>query len=108
MPHLGINSVDENQAAGTAAALSALLNRSALETAGSFFPSSGLEVLKKTAMGAHGHIAIATNSVERAVFQLERRGAAFNHDMAGKDSTGHEYIFFRDEIAGFGVHLVQK
>lgn len=106
--HLGINSIDEKQAAGTALALSALLGSSAVETTGSFLPAPGLEVLKKIAMGTHGHIAIATNSIERAVFQLERRGAVFNHEMAGKDATGHEYIFFRDEIAGFSVHLLQK
>lgn len=34
--------------------------------------------MKKQGRGTHGHIAIATNYIERAIYHLEKRGFEFD------------------------------
>ena len=58
--------------------------------------------------GTHGHIAIQTNSVDRAVYHLSRRGVAFDQSTAQYDKDGSlKFIYLADEIDGFAYHLVK-
>lgn len=60
-------------------------------------------------LGKLGHIAIGTNSVERAMFQLERKGVKFNHEEYKSMKNGKVVaIYLEQEFGGFAVHLVQK
>ena len=49
------------------------------------------------------HIAIGTNTLPRAIAYFKSRGFEFNEETASPKA-----IYFKDEIAGFAVHLVQK
>ena len=64
---------------------------------------------KSKGLGAHGHIAMATNSIARACAWLERKGVAVDLNSAKKDPTGALVaVYLTDEINGFAVHLLQK
>jgi 2-dehydro-3-deoxyphosphogluconate aldolase/(4S)-4-hydroxy-2-oxoglutarate aldolase len=66
-------------------------------------------VLKIAAPGEHGHIAIGTNSVLRATAFLQRNGVEFDPASAKKDANGNIFaIYLKEEILGFGVHLLQR
>jgi len=77
--------------------------------AGSVFAGDSIEAVKNPAPGAHGHIAIATNSIVRAMAHLERSGVVFDYANAKKDADGNVIaIYMQEEILGFAVHLLQK
>ena len=74
----------------------------------SVFSSSALELMNEKGPGTHGHIAIATNSVDRAVYHLSRRGVKFDMSTATYDDKGNmKFIYLADEINGFAYHLVK-
>ena len=102
LEHIGINSGTPEQAAADAKKL-ALLTGLPTQDRGTVavFVGGEYEVMKNANRGTHGHIAIATNSVARAVWHLERRG--FEFEPAGQGPR-----YFKGEIAGFAVHLAQK
>ena len=100
--HIGINSGTPEQAEQDAKKFALLTGLPMAEHGPiSYFVGDEYELMKNTNRGTHGHIAIATNSVERAVWHLQRRG--FEFEPAG---LGPRYI--QGEIGGFGVHLQQK
>ena len=61
-------------------------------------------------LGKNGHIAIATNYIERAMNYLENvLGVEFAKETAKRDDKGVlKAIYLKEEIGGFAVHLVQK
>ena len=68
-----------------------------------FCGSRAIEIMKKQYLGKNGHIAIGTNTLPRAIAYFKSRGFEFNEETASPKA-----IYFKDEIAGFAVHLVQK
>lgn len=65
--------------------------------------------MKSPYLGKNGHIAVATNYIDRAVNYLSMKGVAFNEESAKRDAKGNlTAIYLKDEIGGFAVHLVQK
>ena len=65
--------------------------------------------MKKPGRGVNGHIAIAANSVDRAVYHLGRRGVEFLEDSRVTDGKGRtKAIYLKQELSGFAIHLVQK
>ena len=105
---IGINSADEKTAKSTADTLSGIFSFPANEGNKSFFVSPELEIMKNTGRGKMGHIAIKTNSVDRAVYHLERRGVKFDYSTATYDASGAmKFIYLADEINGFAYHLVK-
>ena len=86
-----------------------LFGFTAKEGNSSIFNGTEVELMKSPYLGKNGHIAISTNSVDRAVAFFERKGVAFNPDSAKYDAKNSlKAIYFADEICGFAVHLVQK
>ena len=58
-------------------------------------------------VGRCGHIGLQVTSVKRAVRFFESQGFEFNYDTATTDDKGNmNFIYFKDEIGGFGIHLV--
>jgi 2-dehydro-3-deoxyphosphogluconate aldolase/(4S)-4-hydroxy-2-oxoglutarate aldolase len=106
--HIGINA-SGGEAAACASQLASLFGFARREGPLSVFAGDAIEVVKGNAPGTHGHIAIATNSVTRAIAHLERSGVAFNHASAKKDASGKVVsVYLKEEILGFAVHLVQR
>jgi len=109
LAHVGIGTRNEEEAIKAANFFSAMFGFPIKDGNSSVFAGDGIEVLKTDAPGTNGHIAIGTNSVLRAVAYLERNGVAFDHANAKKDAKGDVFaIYLKDEVLGFGVHLLQK
>ncbi|MGI6161850.1 MAG: bifunctional 4-hydroxy-2-oxoglutarate aldolase/2-dehydro-3-deoxy-phosphogluconate aldolase [Christensenellales bacterium] len=106
--HIGINTENDEEARRVANMFAAMFNFPIKEGSSSVFASSGIEVMKSPFLGAKGHIAIRTNSIERAMHFLEGKGFAFNMESEKKNAAGKTIaIYFKDEIAGFALHLLQ-
>ncbi|MCL2126738.1 MAG: bifunctional 4-hydroxy-2-oxoglutarate aldolase/2-dehydro-3-deoxy-phosphogluconate aldolase [Treponema sp.] len=106
--HTGINSGDNDAAAKAAEFFSGVFGFAPRETAASVFSGGALEFVKTAAAGTHGHIAIGTNSVQKAAAWLERRGVALDYAGAKKDQDGNIFaIYLKEEILGFAVHLLR-
>ena len=108
LAHIGINSADETAAERTADALSLLTSVSKEEKSASVFVGS-VEVMKQDGRGTKGHIGYNTPDVARAKFHLEQRGFAFDESTAKYTAEGRlKFIYLKDEIGGFAVHLVKR
>ena len=108
--HIGINCADEAEAAKTAEMIGNLLSMAVKPGNSSIFVGKKeFEIMKQPGRGTHGHIAILTNSVDRAIYHLGLRGVKFDMDSkkVGKDGKATA-IYMADEIAGFAIHLVQR
>ena len=103
LAHVGINCGDAGEAEQTAKALCAIFGFE--YKAGNFsdFAGKAVECMKKPGRGAHGHIAIAANSVDRAVYHLGRQGVEFD-----ESTRKPKAIYLKGEVGGFAIHLVQK
>lgn len=108
LKHVGINSGNADQALKDATLLSRLLDCPVREGNKSTFAGVAFECMKTVGRGHNGHVAIATNSIERARWHLERRGFAFDDDSIGVKDGKITAIYLKDEIAGFAFHLLQK
>ena len=105
--HVGINPCGET-AEGTAKILGDYFSFGSKATSKSLFVSPELEIMTAKGLGTHGHIAIETNNVDRAVYHLERRGVKFDYSTATYDDKGAmKFIYLADEINGFAYHLVK-
>ena len=72
--HIGINCADEAEAAKTAETIGSLLSMAVKPGNSSIFVGKKeFEIMKKPGRGTHGHIAILTNNVDRAIYHLGQR-----------------------------------
>lgn len=107
--HVGINTTGADVAAKEADKLAALLGVAVDDKEQSIFVNNLFEVMKFDGRGTHGHIAIQTNYMERAIYHLEKRGFTFDEESKLFDANGNlVLIYLKDEIGGFGIHLSQK
>lgn len=107
--HVGVNAEDADQAMGIAKLFGSALQQEVRPTPISVFAGDLVEVMSGTGRGMHGHIGIACNYVDRAVAYLEAKGIEFNYDTARYNERGAlNFIYLKEEIGGFGVHLAAK
>ena len=107
--HIGINCADEAEAAKTAEVLGSLLSMAVKPGNSSIFVGKKeFEIMKKPGRGTHGHIAILTNNVDRAIYHLGLRGVKFDMDSKNVKDGKTIAIYMADEVAGFAIHLVQR
>ncbi len=106
--HVGINSTKEN-ALAEAAFFARILGVGTKETDISVWSGDKVEVMTDPIKGSVGHIALSTNYVDRAVYHLERRGLEFDLSTAKYDGSGNmTFVYAKNEIAGFAIHLIKK
>ncbi|MBO5111138.1 MAG: bifunctional 4-hydroxy-2-oxoglutarate aldolase/2-dehydro-3-deoxy-phosphogluconate aldolase [Clostridia bacterium] len=109
LAHVGVNCADKDVAIKTATLISTLFGMEVKTGNSSTFVGKAFEMMHEPYLGANGHIAIATNFIERAVAYFKRMGIAFNEESRKTDAKGNlKAIYFADEFAGFAIHLVQK
>ena len=109
LAHVGINCADEAQAEQTAKTLCALFDLEYKPGNSSDFAGSAVECNKAPGRGAHGHIAIRTNNVDRAIYHLGLQGVKFDESSRKTDAKGRtKAIYLQEELGGFALHLVQK
>ncbi|MEE0867828.1 MAG: bifunctional 4-hydroxy-2-oxoglutarate aldolase/2-dehydro-3-deoxy-phosphogluconate aldolase [Clostridia bacterium] len=108
--HIGINHENAEEAKKTAEMLSLFMGKSIeRESDKGMFVGSGFEVMKSMGPGTCGHIAVLTNSVDRAVYHLSKKGVKFNEETAMYNDDGtRKFIYLAEEYGGFGIHLLQR
>ena len=107
--HLGINSPDDAEALKAAQRLSLLTGWAiGRDSPTGCFVGDGFEVMKQKGRGLHGHIALKVNSVARARWHMENQGFVFDESTLQLTPDGRpRFIYLKEEIAGFGIHLIQ-
>jgi 2-dehydro-3-deoxyphosphogluconate aldolase / (4S)-4-hydroxy-2-oxoglutarate aldolase len=106
--HVGLNEVSAERAGAVAGVLGQLFSFAARDGSSSLLVGGRLEVMKAPYLGAHGHLAIATFSLPRAISFLARQGIAIKPETM-KEKDGRPIAVYLDlELAGFAVHLLQR
>ena len=106
--HVGINANSDNEAENVAGSFEKLFGFTKKVGNSSVFAGSAIEVMKEPYLGAHGHIAIGTNYIERAIYHMELQGFEFDMDTAKYKDGKMVAVYLKGELGGFAVHLVQK
>ena len=108
--HMGINNESKEEAVKAAKLFNLLFGMPLRETSKSTFAGEQLELMHSKGPGAHGHIGIRTNFVDRAMAYFGRMGFEFDESsITYDDKSGKpKFVYFKDEFCGFAVHLVQK
>lgn len=109
LAHVGINCENEEEAEKTAKTICALFGFEYKAGSSSIFAGSAVECMKTPYLGKCGHIAIGTNSVDRAVYHLSLQGVEFDEATRKTDAKGNtKAIYLKGEFGGFAIHLMQK
>ncbi|MEG0909999.1 MAG: bifunctional 4-hydroxy-2-oxoglutarate aldolase/2-dehydro-3-deoxy-phosphogluconate aldolase [Ruthenibacterium sp.] len=109
LKHIGLNTANDAEAMQAAKLFEALFGFDIAEGNSSIFAGNrSIEIMKKQGRGKYGHIAVGTNTIDRAVAHLKSQGVVFD-DASRMEKNGKlTAIYLKEEIAGFAVHLVQK
>lgn len=106
--HIGINSASEEEAVCTAERFSAMTGGAVKDGNKSLFAGTEFEVMKFMGMGKCGHIALSVTDVDRAVTFFKSQGFEFDDASATYSDDGkRKFIYFKDEVGGFAIHLVK-
>ena len=109
MVHVGLNCANPEEAEAVADEFDAAFGFEKKVGNSSVFASTYMEMMKKPFHGTHGHIAVATNSVTRALYHLEKRGYKVMEGSQKYNAEGVMNVAYLDhEFGGFAVHLVLK
>lgn len=108
--HAGINFDSRDEACEAADRFSALLGQDKREVPGmSFFVGSGLELLNSRFRGRLGHVAYATDDLEKTLKVLEEEGYHVDWETARKNPDGsYRLVYLLDDFYGFRVHFNQR
>jgi len=101
--HVGVNCANEAEAEQSARTLCSLFGFDYKAGNSSIFAGTAVEYMKAPYLGTNGHIAIGTNSLDRAVYHLSRQGVQFD-----ESTRKPKAIYLKGEIGGFAIHLMQK
>jgi 2-dehydro-3-deoxyphosphogluconate aldolase / (4S)-4-hydroxy-2-oxoglutarate aldolase len=105
--HLGINTPNADHAARAASQLQQTFGFAEKDTPGSIFVGTQFELLKRTMYGDHGHIAISTNFIERAIAHLGRKGVRIKPETKNEKDGKLQTVYLDLNVEGFAFHLVQ-
>ena len=109
LDHVGVNCGSEEEADRLARTLCAFFGFTYQMGNSSVQALPAAECTKTPGPGAHGHIAIGTNSVDRAVYHLGLQGVKCLEETRKTDGKGKTKAIYLDgTFGGFAIHLVQK
>ena len=109
MVHVGINCQSPEEAEGVADMFDNAFGFAKKVGNSSVFASTYVECMKQPFKGKMGHIAVVTNSVKRAMYQLKARGYTIDEQSIKCDAKGNPTVaYLKDDFGGFAVHLVLK
>lgn len=106
--HIGINTPDKDASLAVCQSLNQAFCLPIKEGNSSNFASSSIEVMNSPYLGANGHIAIRTNSLDRAIAELESHGFLADMNTAKYQGEKMVAVYLKQEIGGFAFHLLQK
>ena len=102
--HIGINTENEQEAQAAAKLFVDMFGmKEKVGNSSIFVGENEIEIMKKMYLGKNGHIAIATHTLPRAIAYFRARGYEFR-----EETVTDKAAYFKDEIAGFAIHLVQR
>ncbi len=107
LKHVGINCETPEESARNASTLSGLLGLPTKEGTSSTFVGTEFELTKKRFPGTHGHLAIGTNFIHRAIAYLERNGVGMRQETRVEKNGKLAAVYLDREVAGFALHLLQ-
>lgn len=106
--HVGINCADPMEAEAVADKFDDAFGFTKKVGNSSVFAASYVECMKAPFKGRLGHIAVSTNSVKRAVYQLKAKGYTFAESTYKYDKAGNLTVaYLNEDFGGFAVHFVQ-
>lgn len=109
LKHVGFNFDNKDQALSTLSLLTKMFGFGQTINEGGCFAGDEIELMYTHFKGTYGHIAIGVNFLDRAVFYFQNMGFEFDPDFLAKFERGEtKAVYFKDEIAGFAFHLLQK
>jgi len=107
LSHIGINGLHGDEATRNAQLLSRLFNLPFNDGEGSVFVGKEFELLKRPFLGNHGHIAVGTNFIGRAMAFLRSQGVGVKEETASRKDGKLVSVYLDVDIGGFAVHLLQ-
>ena len=102
LAHVGINCENETEAQRATKTICSLFDFDYKPGNSSIFADSAVECMKSPYLGRNGHIAIGTNSLDRAIYHLGRQGVEFD-----ESTRKPKAIYLKGEVGGFAIHLVE-
>lgn len=107
--HVGINPTESESYKEIAATFENVFGFKNKEKESAVFAGTYIEALKQPFLGAHGHLAIGTNNIERAIYYLKNQGYELDENNKFFNEKGQLVsIYLKREIGGFAIHLLQK
>lgn len=108
LAHIGINAESRDESLAVANELANTFGFNVKEGSSSNFAGTSVEIMNRQFKGKNGHIAIRTNSIDRAVYYLDKRGYKADMTSLVEKSGKKIAVYLENEFGGFAVHLLQK
>ena len=105
--HVGINCGNADESHQTATRLAELLQCPLRSGNSSNFVGTQFEFMKQPGQGKHGHLAMGTNFIDRAVAHFNRRGVKIRPETKVEKNGRLQSVYLDIDLAGFAVHLLQ-
>ncbi len=105
--HVGINADGPEQAAAWAEDFLRLLGFPVKDGEKSVWSGDLVEIMKGNGRGTAGHIAIKVNDCDKALEYFKSRGMTPVEETRKVENGRTVFIYFKEEIAGFAIHLNQ-
>ena len=106
--HLGINLPTREESLALTERLESAFGFAAKPGNSSNFAGEAFEIMNSMYLGEHGHIAIRTNSIPRALADLEGKGLKADMETAKYKNGKMIAVYLDADFGGFRVHLLQK
>ena len=107
--HVGIHPTDSESSTEIAGAFENLFGFKSNEKESAIFAGTYIEALKNKFLGTHGHLAIGTNNIDRAIYYLKNKGYEIDENNKFFNEKGNLISnYLKKEIGGFAIHLLQK
>jgi 2-dehydro-3-deoxyphosphogluconate aldolase / (4S)-4-hydroxy-2-oxoglutarate aldolase len=108
LKHVGINGSGVEESLALGVKLGDMLHMKVEERPGAMFVGGQFEITKAPSRGVHGHLAIGTNFILRAIAHLARRGVDILPETKAEKDGRLATVYLNLEIGGFAVHLLQN
>ena len=108
LAHVGVNSRDLEACQNTVRLFSEIFGFASRDNGNSIYVSNEIEIMKFMQIGSLGHLAIRSNSVERAALELEKKGLTAIASTRKYRFGRLNVVYYQEEIGGFGIHLIQR
>jgi 2-dehydro-3-deoxyphosphogluconate aldolase / (4S)-4-hydroxy-2-oxoglutarate aldolase len=107
LKHVGINGSSTEESLALGIKLGNMLHMKVEERPGAMFVGGQFEITKAKYLGDHGHLAIGTNFIHRAIAHLARCGIGILPETKAEKDGKLMTVYLDLNVAGFAVHLLQ-